>query len=102
MMIKLLRLTGLARKAGKVEIGEAKILTAARSGKTRLLIVASDVSPRTLKNAKLLAEESNFGLLIVECTKAELGQSLGFASCAVAAITDSGFAKAIKKAVTEA
>ena len=102
MMIKLLRLAGLARNAGKVEIGEAKILAAARSGKARLLIIASDVSPRTRKNAVILAEESNFGILSIECTKAELGQSLGFATCAIAAITDSGFAKAIKKAASDA
>ena len=80
-MDKLLSLLGLARRAGKIEPGFDAAVSAARGHKAALLLAARDISEKTLKNLRYEGDRAG-----------------------VLAITDKGFAKAVKElaeAVTE-
>ena len=85
-MDKLLSLLGLARRAGKIEPGFDAAVSAARGHKAALLLAARDISEKTLKNLRYE------------------GDRAGVPTLRVLAITDKGFAKAVKElaeAVTE-
>jgi len=89
-----LGLLGLARKAGKLELGEEPAGTACRGRKARLVLLACDAAENTAGKAHRLAQTSNARCVRLPVTKEELGAALGRSSCAVAALTDEGFAKA--------
>lgn len=93
----LLGLIGLARKAGKLELGEEPVFSAASAHKARLILVAGDASENTLEKARRVAERGNCPLLQVELSKAELGGGTGRATCALLAFTDVGLAAAAAK-----
>lgn len=97
----LLGLIGLARKAGKTEVGEEPVSIAARTHKARLLLTAADSAENTLRRGQSLGEIGNCPCLRVPCTKSELGFALGRSSCAILAITDAGFAAAAAKKLSE-
>ena len=87
-----LRMLGLAKKAGRLEIGEEPVGAAARARKAKLLLLASDATPNTARRAAHFGEAGNVLFLSVPFTKAELGMAVGRSSCAMLAFTDSGFA----------
>ena len=89
-----LGLLGLARRAGKLELGEDPVSTACRSRKARFVLLASDAAENTADKARRLARASNARCARAPFTKEELGGALGRKVCAVAALTDEGFAKA--------
>src|SRR5699024_5920612 len=68
-----LRLLGLARKAGRLEIGEEPVAAAARAGKARLILAAADAADNTLRRAYHFTQEGNAPLMEVPWTKGELG-----------------------------
>ena len=84
----LLRLLGLIKKAGKLEIGEEPAGAACRAKHAKLLIAASDASPNTFRRIRHFGEMGNVLWLVLPCAKEELGSVLGRSSCAMAAITD--------------
>ena len=96
-MEHILSMIGLAKKAGRVEIGEEPVGAAARAKKARLILVASDAAPSSLRRAQSFAEVGSTILLTIPADKDALGSSLGRTSVAVAAVTDIGFAEAIVK-----
>ena len=58
-MDNVLRLTGLARKAGRLAVGEEPVGEAARSRTAKLILVAADAAENTLRRAhRLLARPS--------------------------------------------
>lgn len=91
----ILSLIGLCHKAGKLEIGEEPVGGAARSRQARLVLVASDAAENSRRRAQHFAEAGAAPWLGLPFTKAELGRVLGRTSCAMAAITDAGFAAAL-------
>ena len=91
----LLRLIGLAKKAGRVEVGEEPAGAACRAMDVRLLLLSSDAAPATCRRAEHFAREGNCLLLTLPFSKAEIGHSVGREICAIAAVTDIGFACAI-------
>lgn len=93
----LMGLLGIARKAGKTEVGEESAAAAAKAHKARVLLLASDAGDRTRRHAENLSQEGNCPLLPVPLTKAELGGALGRGSCAILALTDIGLANAAVK-----
>lgn len=89
----ILHLLGLARKAGRLEIGEEPVGAACRCPAGRLVLLASDAAPNTCRRAAHFGEAGNVLWLEVPFTKAELGFALGRGSCAMLAMTDAGFAR---------
>lgn len=92
-----LKLLGLALKAGRLEVGEEPVGAVARARKAKLLILASDAAPNTVRRAAHFGEAGNVLFLTTPFTKAELGFSVGRSSCAMMAFTDPGFAASFTK-----
>lgn len=92
MSSNLLSLVGLAKKAGRLEVGEEPVGAAARARQARLILVASDAAENTRRRARHFAEAGSVPWAGIPFTKAELGGAVGRSSCAMAALTDTGFA----------
>ena len=87
---------GLMKRAGALIPGADGIYDAARAGSLiRLILLASDAGPNTKKGLMNAKEECGAPMIQLEATKAQLGAILGQKECAAAAITDTGFAKAL-------
>lgn len=95
-------LLGLARRAGKAELGEDTILSLALQHKLRLVLIAADAAPNSAQRLTHAAESGNAVCFRVDMTKAELGACFGRASCAAVALTDVGLAAAAVKKLSEA
>ena len=87
-----LNLLGLARKAGRIEVGEEPVGAACRARKARLLILAHDAADNTIRRAGHFAEAGNTVCVTSPFTKDQIGAVMGRGSCAMAALTDAGMA----------
>lgn len=96
MQNKVLSMTGLAVRAGKVVSGEFAVENAIKEGKAWLVIVTEDASDNTKK--KFRDKCSFYEVPIaVYGTKETLGHAIGKEMRASLAITDKGFAENILK-----
>lgn len=98
-MSKALNYLGIARKAGWIELGEENTGIAARGGKARLVILASDASDNARRRAEGFAARTNTPLLTVPFTKAEISGITGKSGCSMAALTDIGLAHSFASAL---
>ena len=89
----------LARKAGRIELGEEPVGAAARAQKARLVVVASDAGDHTWRRAKSFVSGTDQPCIRVPFTKDERGQAVGRTSLALAALTDPALALAFLKAL---
>ena len=96
-MNNMLSMLGLAKKAGRLEIGEEPVGAAARARDARLILLASDAAENTVRRARHFAEAGACLLTQIPATKDELGSAVGRTSCAMLAVTDIGFADAVAK-----
>ncbi len=92
-----LSLLGLAKKAGRLEVGEEPVGGAARARDARLILLASDAADNTVRRAKHFADAGACLITQIPATKDELGRAVGRTSCAMLALTDVGFAEATAK-----
>ncbi len=90
-----LGLIGLALRAGRLAVGETAVEELCAKKKCRLLLVSSDAALNTLRKAERLAEMCRSPLLTLPCIKSDFGTALGRQQCAIAALSDPGFANAI-------
>jgi ribosomal protein L7Ae-like RNA K-turn-binding protein len=93
---KILSLTGLAMKAGKVASGEFSTEKAVKTGKGYLVIVAEDASDNTRKKFSNMCDYYQVPCLCFG-SKEELGKAIGKEMRASLAILDENFSKAILK-----
>ena len=98
-MDKALNYLALARKAGRIELGEEPVGGAARAQKARLVVVAKDASDHTWRRAKSFVAGTNQQCIRLPYTKDEMGMTLGRTSLAIAALTDPAMALAFVKAL---
>ncbi len=85
-----LNLLGLARRAGKLQIGHDAALLSVRKGNAALVILTSDASPRHKREL----EAAGFTKAVtVPYTMADAGVATGKKSC-IYALEDEGFSKA--------
>ena len=96
-MDKALNYLALARKGGRVELGEEPVGAAARAGKAYLMVVAADAGDHTWRRAKSFAAGTEQQCIRVSFTKDELGMAIGRTSLAMAAFTDAALALAFAK-----
>ena len=90
-----LHLLGLARKAGRLELGEEPVGAVCRAKQAKLVLLAADAASNTYRRAAHFGEAGNVLWLELPFTKAELGLALGRGSCAMLALTDVGFASSL-------
>ena len=93
----ILSMIGLAKKAGQVAIGEEPVGSAARAKDARVILLAQDAAAGSVRRAMSFGQTGACLCLTVPFDKDQLGRALGRTSCAMAAITDIGFAEAIVK-----
>ncbi len=98
MANKILSLLGLARRAGRLEMGYDAAVSAARGKEARLLLAAKDVSPKTYKNLCYEGERAGVPTVRLDSGMEETGRACG-KKAGVLAVTDSGFAKALLNAM---
>lgn len=96
-----LGLLAISRKGGNLVLGEERVGAAARAGRARLVLLASDASDHTRRRAGSFVAGTAQPLLTVPYTKEELGEALGVNRCALAAITDVRLAQAFVKTLGE-
>ena len=98
-MDKALNYLSLARKAGRIELGEEPVGGAARAQKARLVLVATDAGDHTWRRAKSFVAGTQQQCVKVPFTKDDLGMAVGRTSLAIAAFTDPAMALAFLKAL---
>ena len=94
-----LNLLSLAKKGGNIQLGEENTGAACRAGHARLILVASDAADNAYGRVRTFSHAGKAPFIRVPYTKEELGQALGRAVCAMAAITDVALAQAFVKAL---
>lgn len=94
-MDKILHMVGLALRAGRLEVGEEPVGAACRARDCRLILVARDAADNSFRRVRHFADAGQCLWVSLPCTKEELGQAVGRTACAMAAVTDIGFAEAI-------
>ena len=96
-----LSLLGLARRGGNLVLGEEPVAEACRLKKARVVFLAADAGETTARRGTRMAESAGVPLVVLPWTKAELGDQLGRASCALLALTDLGLAAAVVSRLAE-
>lgn len=100
-MDKALNYVALARKAGRIELGEEPVGAAARGQNARLVVVAADAGDHTWRRGKSFVAGTGQLCVRVPFTKDEMGQATGRTSLAIAAFTDPALALAFIKALPQ-
>jgi len=100
-MDKALNYMALARKAGRIELGEEPVGGAARAGKACLVTVAADAGDHTWRRAKSFVAGTGQVAVKLPFSKDEMGQVTGRTSLAIAAFTDPAMALAFLKALPQ-
>ena len=93
----ILSMLGLALMAGRVEVGEDPVGAAARAKKARVIFVAQDAAPSSVRRAQSFARTGSTLCVTLPAGKDTLGRSLGRTSVAMCAVTDIGFAESLVK-----
>jgi len=88
-------LLGLARRAGAVEPGIDRTRSAVRSGRARLVVMASDGAPGQRAKVESLVRHTSIPVIVMG-DGAELGAAVGTAALSALAVTDASFADAIR------
>lgn len=102
MREKTLNLLGLMRKANAIAVGETNTGGAVRAGKAKLLLLAADASDNARSRARGFTHGRDVVTVTLPFTKDEIAAHVGVSSCAIAAITDIGFANAFMKSLAAA
>lgn len=102
MREKTLNLLGLMRKANAIAVGETNTGGAVRAGKAKLLLLAADASDNAQSRARGFTHGRDIVTVTLPFTKDEIAAHVGMSGCAMAAITDIGFANAFMKSLAAA
>ncbi len=100
-MDKALNYMALARKGGRIELGEEPVGAAARAVKACLVIVAGDASDHTWRRANSFVAGTAQQCIRLSYSKDALGMAVGRSSLAIAAFTDPAMALAFVKALPQ-
>ena len=98
----MLHLLGIARKAGRVEVGEEPVGAAARGRQAKVILTAADGADNSLRRAAHFAEAGKIPCLPTPYTKGELGGAVGRSACTMLALTDIGLASAVAEKLAQA
>ena len=95
---KVLNLLGLAQRSGKIASGEFMVEKTVKEGRAALVIIAADASGNTKKKFQNMC--TFYHVPVTELSgKEELGHCIGRSERSSLALTDEGFADAVKKAL---
>lgn len=95
MNSKVLALLGFASKAGKLSFGMNEAKISLERDKSKLIVVASDVSNKSQKEIKFSSAQKNVSVLIFNDISIEsLSKAVG-RKCGIISVNDNGFADSI-------
>jgi len=89
------RLLGMAKQAGAVAVGVEGVRSLCRSGRARLVLIASDCSDNSKKRIADCCAFYKVQLVPLSLTMGELGHATGAGDTAAVAVRDAGLARAI-------
>ena len=96
-----LRMLGLARRAGKLAYGDELVREACFDHKTRCVFIAGDAGANAAKKVAFYADKANVPCVTLPHGKLELGSAIGKAGCAMCAVADIGMAAAAVNKLAE-
>ena len=96
-----LRMLGLARRAGKLAYGDELVREACFDHKTRCVFIAGDAGANAATKAAFYADKANVPCVTLPHGKLELGSAIGKAGCAMCAVADIGMAAAAVNKLAE-
>ena len=92
----LMRIIGLATRAGKIEVGEGKTEDRIKNKKSKLVIVSLDASDNTARKFENLCKGN--GIEMIRAGERDvLGKYTGREFAVVLTVSDEGFANRIKE-----
>ncbi len=94
-MNKTLTLLGFASKARKLSYGLNASKESAKNGKSKLLIVCSDISEKSKKEIVFFSEKYKIPFKVLKETMQELSVAVG-KECGIVSVNDAEFCKSIK------
>lgn len=97
---RLLNLLGIARRAGKLDLGTEAAKQSARRRNAKLVLLTADLSPRTAEAVKAEAEKSGVRVWQISASMDEMEAALGKRT-GVVAVNDMGFARTLLALGTE-
>ncbi len=97
---KIYSFIGLARKAGKLALGESLTEQAVKRGKAELVLITQDASDNTKNKIETAVYGRNIPMLQFG-SKEKLGHILGKTFFSAIAVTDKGFAERIKTMIEQ-
>ena len=86
----------MCRKAGKLVMGMDMVKQACNEGSARAVFTASDISEKSLKEARFVCAKNEIPLYRLDMTMDDMWYGLG-KKAGVIAMTDGGFAKSCAK-----
>ena len=87
---------GLAMRAGKLQVGEARAFAAIMSNEEKLILVANDASANTAKKVSDKGSYRNIPI-ISPADRFQMGAAVGKKIAVVMAVTEDGFAQQLLK-----
>lgn len=93
---KVLRLIGLAMRAGKIKFGSDSCTEAIIKNKVKVLLIAKDASERTKTNFKKLCKDKSIPVY-EEFEKYDLSYAIGKQNKVIIGVCDDNFSKEIIK-----
>lgn len=92
---KTLSLLGFASKSGNLSFGMDSTKEGLLKGKTKLILVAADISQKSLKEITFFADKQGKEVISVEYSSDTLASATGRKG-GILSVNDEGFAKAIR------
>lgn len=94
---KILTLLGFASKAGKLSFGFSASSDTIKSGKSKLVIISSDISEKSQKEIRFISGKYGVDALLLDTVSTiKLSNAVG-RNCGILSINDSSFASAISE-----
>ncbi len=97
---KLLSFLGIARRAGRLSLGFDMAAESMKKGKSKLLLITEDLSPRTTRSIIETARKSATQTIVLNISMEQIGKSLGKVT-GIISVNDEGFAKKLKMLCAE-
>lgn len=91
---RLMNLLGIARRAGKLDLGGEAVKQSVRRHHARLVLLASDLSQRTAEGIHAEAEKAGVRTAEIRANMDEVEAALGRRT-GIIAVNDAGFAKTL-------
>lgn len=92
---KIISLLGFASKAGKLGYGFEATLSAIKARKTKLIIIAEDISEKSRKEIAYFADRQNVKHITLEGLNIKAVSDAVGRKCGIVSVNDSGFADGI-------